>query len=132
VTGDPDVVTGKQARNCEGGLATYDEAWAAALAGKAELDTGRVTKPTTATVEDYFREWLAAVQTSLKPTTYANYRTNVEAYVLPAVGHRPLKKLSVPVLNALHIPLSESGRVKDDRNQRMYVYWRADQDKRGA
>jgi hypothetical protein len=59
VTGDPDVVTGKQARNCEGGLATYDE-------------------------------------------------------------------------NALYIRLSESGRVKDDGNQRMYVYWRADQDKRGA
>lgn len=65
-----------------------------------EMDRGREVKPATRTVEQFFTEWLAGVRHSLKPSAYANYSTNVSAYILPKIGKRKLRDVTVPVLNA--------------------------------
>jgi hypothetical protein len=62
---------------------------------------------------------------SIKPSTYANYRTNFEAYISPVIGHRKLQDIDVRVLNRFYIHLLESGRAKADNNTKMYEYWKA-------
>ncbi len=58
----------------------------------------------------------------MKPSAYANYSTNVKAYILPQIGRRKLQDVTVPVLNAFYVHLLEAGRVKKDSNGRMYEY----------
>ncbi len=124
VTGQPDIVTGEAARHYEGGFLTEDDAWNRALERKAELEAGRVLRISAITVQKFLTEWLAAVKHSLKPSAFANYKKNAEAYVLPAIGDRRLRDISVPVLNALYVRLLESGRIAGDDNHRMYAYWK--------
>lgn len=57
------------------------------------------------------------------PSTYSNYKTNINAYIRPAFGARRLQDVSVPMLNAFYLRLLESGRVKADTNFTMYKYW---------
>jgi integrase len=124
IYGEPHILTGKRERFNAGGFESEDDAWTAALRKHGEMDRGRNVKPSTRTVEQFLTEWLASVKHSLKPSAYANYVTNVKAYVLPQIGHRKLQDVSVPVLNAFYVHLLEAGRVKKDGNGRMYEYWR--------
>ncbi|WP_020497611.1 tyrosine-type recombinase/integrase [Sciscionella marina] len=131
VEGAPDLVTGDRQRMYKGGFETEDDAWEAALALKAQVDAGRVVKPSSRTLEQFLREWLPAVEPALKPSTYRNYVDNAESYVYPLIGHHPLQGgLSVPVLNAYYARLAESGRIKGDGNARMYAYWLQHKEKR--
>lgn len=132
IYGGPDVLTGKRDRTNEGGFLTEDEAWTAALRRRAETDRGRDVRPSSRTVEQFLTEWLASIKHSVKPSTYANYTTNVEVYILPIIGKRKLQDIKVPVLNAFYIRLMESGRVKRDGNVRMYEYWQARQTSRNG
>lgn len=125
ISAQPDVLTGHRDRVYEGGFDTDDDAWDAAPAKKADMDRGRIIKPSGRTVQLFFAEWLAAVQPSIKKSTYANYRTNAEAYLNPVIGHHKLQSLSVPMLNAFYAHLLESGRVNADGNRAMYEYWKA-------
>lgn len=122
---EPDILTGKRDRMNQGGFTSEDEAWEAALRKHAERNRGRNVKPATRTVEAFFTEWLASIKHSLKPSAFANYTTNVNAYIVPHIGKRKLQDVSVPILNALYVHLLESGRVKKDGNSRMYEYWSA-------
>jgi integrase len=130
IYGDRDLLTGKRERFNKGGFESEDDAWAAALRKRAEMGQGRKVRPSTRTVEQFFTEWLASQKYALKPAAYANYATNVAAYVVPHLGARPLQDVTVPMLNALYIHLLEKGRVKPDHNTKMYEYWRARRDRR--
>ena len=130
ISGEKDLVSGKRARIYEGGHDTEDDAWATALRKHAEMQRGRMVKPSARTVATFLAEWLESVRHALKPTAYVNYVTNVNAYVVPAIGARKLQDVSVPMLNALYVQLLESGRVKPDNNKRMYEYWSAHRDLR--
>jgi hypothetical protein len=83
VTGQPDIVTGVAPRNYQGGFETEDDAWSSALELKAASDAGRSLRPSAVTVEQFLTEWLSAVKHSLKPTAFANYKKDTEAYVVP-------------------------------------------------
>ena len=86
---DPDPLTLKRPRLPGGGFATYEAALSAAVLAKAQaVDKGRIRQPTSdLTVETYLRDWLESVKDHIKPTTYANYSTNIRAYVVPHLGH---------------------------------------------
>lgn len=124
IYGEPDILSGKRDRINAGGFESEDEAWASALRKHAEIDRGRKVKPSTRTVERFLTEWLSSVKHSLKPSAYANYSTNVSAYIIPKIGRRKLQDISVPVLNAFYVYLLEAGRAKADGNGKMYEYWR--------
>lgn len=125
VSTEPDILTGKRDRIYEGGFETEDDAWDAAIKKRGELDRGRVIKPSGRTVDQFLTEWLAAIRHSVKKSTYANYRTNYDAYVKPMIGHRRLQDISVPALNTFYVHLLESGRIKVDNNTKMYEFWKA-------
>lgn len=132
IYGEPDILTGKRERFNKGGFASEDEAWAGALKKHSEMERGRRVKPGARTVEQFFSEWLASAKYALKPSAYANYSTNVAAYIVPSIGGRRLQDISVPVLNAFYVHLLEAGRVKTDTNSTMYEYWRTHQNRRNG
>jgi integrase len=81
---------------------------------------------------EFLAEWLATVQDSLKPSTYQNYADYIEAYVVPTIGRRRLRDITVPVLNAFYRHLLQSGRRKPDNNTPMHEYWLARRDERNG
>jgi integrase len=58
--------------------------------------------------------WLPVQRTRLRESTYDSYRRNTELHVIPALGRRPLDKLTVEDLDRFYARLLVNGR-KDDR-----------------
>jgi integrase len=75
-------------------------------------------------VRQYFEEWLAAIKISIKPTTYNNYRSYAEYYVIPIIGDRRLQDLTTETINLLYAHLLENGRRRGNSNQLMYEEWK--------
>jgi integrase len=121
---DPDPLSGDRRREYKGGFKTDDEAWSAAITSKTTADAGRRVPPSRRTVAQFFTEWLAAVQHSIKPSTYANYVDYHDAYVVRIIGKLRLQDIDVPTLNTLYRHLLKEGRCKPDTNAAMYDYWR--------
>jgi integrase len=122
---EPDILSGKRDRLYRGGFDTEDAAWAAAIKARSEAEENRYIQPARRTVGQFLTEWLDSIEQAVKPTTYANYVDNVNAYIVPVIGHRRLQDITVPVLNAFYRRLLESGRRKPDNNTIMYEYWNA-------
>lgn len=83
----------------------------ARLAQRAE--SGAVIPTRSPTLSDYFTTWLHdVVAPGLRPTTLAKYRTAVELYLRPGLGHHRLDKLTVAIvqgyLNARHLRATRS------------------------
>lgn len=129
---DPDPLTGERRRAYKGSFRTEGDAWREALEARKRKESGRAAGPKKVRVKDFFDEWLEASAPALKPTTLANYRDNINSYVIPAIGERWLGDISVPTLNALYRHLLAEGRRKGDTNQRMYSYWSERRDQRGG
>jgi len=72
--------------------------------------------PTKASVREYLtKEWLPAVKSTIRPSTYNSYVQHVECHVAPHIGSVKLQKLSGSQVNALYAKLAESGR-KDGKS----------------
>ena len=122
---DPDPLTNRRQREYRGGFATEDDAWAEALKAKSAIDAGRRIKPSRRQLREVAAEWLASIEHSVKPSTYANYVDYLDAYVLPVLGDHKLQDVSVTTLNAFYRHLLENGRTKPNTNAAMYRYWKA-------
>ena len=118
-----DPLTNARQWEYQSGFATEDEAWTAGVKAKSDHKHGRRVAPNKRTVADFLAEWMAAIQESIKPSTYVNYSDYQEAYVLPVIGKKPLQEVDVPLLNALYRHLLTAGRCKPDSNALMYEYW---------
>ena len=60
------------------------------------VETGEVIPTRSPTVSQYLSYWLTEVaEPKLRPTTIAKYRTAIELYLRPGVGHHRLDKLTV-------------------------------------
>ena len=112
VSTEPDILTGKRKRLYRGDLESEEAAWTAAIKTKSEMEEGRHLRPSRRTIEQFLIEWLASIEHSVKPTTFANYVDNANAYIVPVIGHRRLQEITVPVLNAFYQQLLKSGRRK--------------------
>jgi integrase len=118
-----DPLTNARQWEYQSGFATEDEAWTAGVKAKSDHKHGRHVAPNKRTVADFLTEWMAAIQDSIKPSTHMNYSDYQEAYVLPAIGKKPLQEVDVPLLNALYRHLLTAGRCKPDSNALIYEYW---------
>jgi hypothetical protein len=75
--------------------------------------TGRLPQRSTHTLSHFLQEeWLPAVKPRLRPSTWANYRTYIAAYVEPILGQVKLQALTPVQLNHLYAHLLERGRRK--------------------
>ena len=63
------------------------------------------------TVAQYLTErWLPIQQSRLRTSTYDSYRRNIDLHVVPALGRRPLAKLTADDLDLFYAALLTSGR----------------------
>ena len=129
---ETDPVTGKRRRENRGGYASEEQAWSAALDSRQRERSGRRVDLSRRTVAEFFDEWLSSVSDSLKPSTLQNYTDYLRAYVVPAIGHRQLRDVTVPMLNLFYGRLVTEGRIKTDRSSVMFAYWQRRRDERGG
>ncbi|MCW2744044.1 MAG: Tyrosine recombinase XerC-like [Mycobacterium sp.] len=108
-----DPLTGRQRQYSKGGFGTEREAWTACRAALVAAESGRLVSPSRRTLGAFLlEEWLPAMRTVLKPSTWASYDEYIRAYVVPVLGEARLQELSAPRLMALYRHLMERGRVK--------------------
>ena len=118
-----DPSTGEYPWITKGGFHTKKDAWQACREAMAEADRGRVVKPSTRTVAQFFAEWFAAIEPSIDATTWQNWKDYADTYVIPRIGGERLQRLDEPQLLRLYGQLLAEGRVKRDGNGEMYAYW---------
>lgn len=118
-----DPSTGEYPWITKGGFHTKKEAWQACREAMAEADRGRVVKPSTRTVAQFFAEWFAAIEPSIDATTWQNWKDYADTYVIPRIGGERLQRLDEPQLLRLYGQSLAEGRVKRDRNGQMHAYW---------
>jgi Arm DNA-binding domain len=118
-----DPSTGEYPWITKGGFPTKKDAWQACREAMAEADRGRVVRPSTRSVAQFFAEWFAAIEPSIDATTWQNWKDYAAAYVIPRIGGERLQRLDEPQLLKLYGQLLAEGRIKPDRNGEMYAYW---------
>lgn len=71
------------------------------------------------TVAQYLTErWLPIQQSRLRTSTYDSYRRNIDLHVVPALGRRPLAKLTAEDLDLFYATLLTDGRKQADGTSR--------------
>ena len=100
---------GKRRQHRRRGFATKKLAEAAMLEAQSAALHGELVTCDRRTLADYLEQWLAAVQASLEPAGYTNYRTCLTLYVLPRLGHVQLAALTPLTLSSLYADLLRAG-----------------------
>lgn len=94
------------------GFDTRKEAESALNTAKAKLQGGSYVAPTRQTVADYLdNDWLPAIRSTIRPSTYESYARNVRLHVVPRIGGVRLSQLDAGALNTLYAELAASGRA---------------------
>ena len=110
---DPDPLTGRRRQRTKGGYKTKKAAEQALAEAIGQWRAGRLPQRSTHTLSHFLQEeWLPAVKPRLRPSTWANYRTYIAAYVVPILGQIKLQALTPVQLNHLYAHLLERGRRK--------------------
>ena len=55
------------------------------------------------------KEWLPAIESTIRPTTFLSYRGHVERHLVPALGRVPLQQLTGAQINAFYAKLLSQG-----------------------
>jgi len=87
-------------RACEAALA---EALGRVQAGTFAADSGRMT------VAEYAKDWLAAIESSIRPTTFHSYSLVMNSYVVPRLGRVRLSGLTPAQLGRFYAKLGAFG-----------------------
>jgi len=127
---DPDPLTGRRRQKWHSGFRTKREAEKARVdllskpAGHAAapvgFDRGEYVEPTPQTLGEYRREWLAAIEHTVRPSTFDSYERNMRNHVIAHIGSARLAKVDAGVLNGLYVQLLASGRRLPSRTGRGY------------
>ena len=101
---------GKRKQKWLGGFKTRKEAQAALARALHDLGQGSYVEPSKQTAAEFLDEWLKAVRSTIRHSTWDSYRSNVEAHIVPRLGAIPLRHLGPERLNAFYAELLEDGR----------------------
>lgn len=112
---DPDPATGKRRQKWHSGFRTKKEAERAQVDLLSKLDRGEYVAPSQQTVGEFLTEWLAAIEPTIRPTTFESYARNVRLHVVDHIGRVRLSKVDAGVLNGLYAKLLASGRRNSSR-----------------
>jgi integrase len=108
---DPNPLTGRRRQQTKGGFKTRKECEAALRQAIADQHDGTLARPSQRTIASFLvDEWLPAVKPKLRASTWASYRTNTNAHVVPVLGEVKLQGLTPVQLNLFYAHLLESGR----------------------
>src|SRR5215217_6456665 len=102
--------TGKRKQRSKGGFATRKDAERFLTDTLARIDTGSYAQPSKLALGDYLeREWLPAVEGTLRPLSVTKYRATIRLYIAPRIGSQRLQGVSGGHLNALYGELEQAG-----------------------
>ena len=105
----PRGLDGRRRQSWSRGYRTKKEAEAAYTEAAGRLLTNTYIEPSKVTVAAYLREWLDSTRASLRPSTWASYKRNVDTYILPRLGEVRLQQLACNQLDALYAELLSAG-----------------------
>jgi integrase len=101
---------GKRRQKWHSGYRTKRDAERALTEILNRIGSGTYVDPGRQTMTEYLREWLVAIQRTVRPGTWTSYRSNIERHVVPRLGGRELRQLSASHLNVLYSELLDDGR----------------------
>ena len=105
------ILGDERRRETKGGYVTRREAQAAMSKVAIAVEEQTHVASSRLTLRDYLtKEWLPAIEHTIRPTTYGSYVSHVECHILPALGSVQLQKLSPAQINALYAKLIAGGR----------------------
>jgi hypothetical protein len=101
---------GKRHQKWHSGYRTKRDAERALTEILNRIGSGTYVDPGRQTMTEYLREWLVAIQRTVRPGTWTSYRSNIERHVVPRLGGRELRQLGASHLNVLYSELLDDGR----------------------
>ena len=111
VTGPRDGSTGRYPQRWVSGFRTKKDAVEAYERDMADRRSGRHVEVSAITLGEYLtNRWLPAIESSVRPSTFAYYRYHVAAYVVPAIGALVLQEVMADDLERFYGRLVKNGR----------------------
>jgi integrase len=108
--------TEERRRETKAGFRTRKEAQAAMSKVLVSVEEHSYVTPTKLTVREYLRkEWLPAIEATIRATTYRSYVQHVDCHICPHIGPVKLEKLTGATINGLYAKLAQSGK-RDGRS----------------
>ena len=109
------IETEERRRQTQAGFATKRDCQAAMAKVISAIEEQRYVLPVHLTLKEYLqREWLPAIEATVRETTYRSYAAHVTYHIVPALGGTQLQKLNGAMLNAFYAKLSREGRVRGE------------------
>lgn len=112
---DPDPATGRRNQKWHSGYRTKRDAEKARIDLLSKFDRGEYVEPSRQTVAEFLTEWLAAIEPTVRHSTFNSYSRNVRNHVIAHIGSVRLTKVDAGVLNTLYARLLASGRRQSSR-----------------
>jgi integrase len=106
-----DPTTRKRRQISRGGFKTKKEAQRWLTSALGQVDQGSYVAPTRELVGEYLLEWLAAIRSSLRPSTWESYERLCRRHLIPRIGHVYLHQLGPGHLSTLYSDLHADGRL---------------------
>src|SRR5262245_8381316 len=101
---------GKRRQRSKGGFATRRAAQRSLTDVLARLGDRSYAQPPKLTLRDSFEnEWLRAIESTVRPLTFTQYRSVARLRILPTLGHLRLQVLTGGHLNTLYRELEQAG-----------------------
>ena len=105
------VETEERRRAVKSGFRTRKEAQAAMAKVMVAVEEKIYVAPAKLSVREYLtKEWLPAIKSTVRPTTYRSYEQHVTFHIVPHIGSLRLEKVSGATLNALYSKLASEGK----------------------
>ena len=103
--------TVKRRQEMKAGFASKREAADALTKVLTSISTGTYIEPSRMLLSEFLTgEWLPAIRSTIRPTTYLSYQGHVQCHIIPALGTVPLQHLSPSHINAFYSRLLSEGR----------------------
>jgi integrase len=108
--------TEERRRAIKAGFVSRREAQAAMAKVMVSVEEKTYVAPSRLTVREYLtKEWLPAIEATVRPTTYRSYVQHVSFHIVPHIGSLRLEKVTGATLNALYAKLASEGKLDGKR-----------------
>jgi len=103
--------TEERRRQTKAGFATRKQAQVAMNKTLVAVEEHSFVASTHLTLREYLtKEWLPAIESTIRPSTFRSYKQHVECHICPHIGSVQMQKLSGSQINALYAKLAVSGK----------------------
>ena len=117
---------GKRVQRSKGGFQTRRDAQAFLTDVLSRLGDGSYAQPSKTTLGEFLvDEWLPAVEATVRPLTFTQYRSVVRLRILPTLGHLRLQAVTGGYVNVLYRELEQAGLSVSTQRQTHAVLHRA-------